>query len=167
MTVHDRRHHHSIADSGIESPHSVAVAEKDLLAAVRVDHRHDVPLIAGMSVSGKVCYVDRIAYPMIMKLGYLAPLMIHEIVEHLLMTIYRLEYDPAHAIATGAEEAAAVARGINLPRYNRNFDKIILAVTSRPSFPMIPIDLDRKPYRESPRADLPTHVPSGLLYGGG
>lgn len=160
MSIH---HAHAVlADSGIEANKDVHIAEGDLLRRVRLDHVHDVPLCAGMSRDGRTLFVDRFAYPMIVKLGYLAPLIVHEATEHLLMTYFGLDYAPAHAIATGAEEAAARSRGIDLTRYNRNWNRIILEVGKRRSYPLISPELDPQPYRQMPARDRPPHV-GGLL----
>jgi hypothetical protein len=135
-------------DSGWINPKDEEIGEDDLLGDVSIDHDFDVPFVAGMSKDGKTLYVDHEAFKEIKKLGYLRELIIHEMVEHLLMSQLGLPYKPAHAIATGAEEAAVRAKGIPQSKYDHNYDRIIRMVSSRGKYPNVPKDLDLEPYKD-------------------
>lgn len=140
--------HPGPSSSGYQSPRDTESAQEDLLDGVKIDCKHDVPFVAGMSEDGETLYVDKEAYAEIEKLGYLKALIVHEMVEHCLMEKCGLKYQEAHAIATGAEESTLRADGIDQTKYNANYDRIIRKVSSRGVYKNIPADLDTEPYQD-------------------
>ncbi len=146
MSVGFRHVDHS--SSGYQSPADIQSAQEEMLEHVNVDCDHDVPFVAGMSEDGETLYVDKEAYPEIVKAGYLRALIVHEMVEHCLMCYCGMKYAPAHAIAQGAEESTLRADGIDQTKYNRDFDRIIRKVAARGEYKNIPEDLDTEPYKD-------------------
>lgn len=136
------------SSSGYDSPKDTRAAQTEMLDCVNVDCKHDVPFVAGMSEDGETLYVDKEAYPEIEKAGYLRALIVHEMVEHCLMKYCGMKYKPAHAIATGAEEATLRADGVELPKYDTFYDRIIRMVSSRGEYKNVPDDLDTEPYQD-------------------
>jgi len=154
------------SSSGYQSPKDTESAQEELLERVKVDCKHDVPFVAGMSEDGETLYVDKEAYPEIVKLGYLRALIVHEMVEHCLMEDVGMKYQEAHAIATGAEESTLRADGIDQTKYNADYDRIIRKVASRGKYPNVPEDLDTEPYQDEGDAGEVEPAEHGGLMGG-
>jgi hypothetical protein len=151
-----------VNSSGYENPSDARDAQEEMLECVNIDCKHDVPFVAGMSKDGETLYVDKEAYPEIEKAGYLRALIVHEMVEHCLMSDCGMKYQEAHAIATGAEESCLRADKIDQTKYNTFYDKIIRKVAARGAYKNVPDDLDTEPYVDSgDEKDIEENEPAG------
>lgn len=114
-----------------------------------IDRTHDVPYLAGSSKDGGTTYIDK-RIPAKIKVGdkEIDPskyLNIHEQTEHALMTIGKLPYKKAHAIATDHEKKAVTADKIDWKKYEEVLDGYI-DETEHEDAKKPPKDLYLKPY---------------------
>ena len=128
-------------------------AADDLLRAVHVDRDHSIGYCGGYSEDGKTIYVDSEIDTKFTLGGKTVDivkfLVVHECVEKALMELYDLDYAPAHALATAAEDAVVAACGYDVKAYGKQWDKQIAKVTARKDHPNPPDDLDPRPYEDA------------------
>ena len=137
-----------------------------ILRRVVLDRSHDIPYLAGYSLSGKTIYIDR-HLPTSFKLGdriiqtdrYL---ILHEAVEKTLLDQLHLHYQHAHQIALRAEEAAVRADGIQWRAYDRAMKKYIKQIGDE-KLVHLPADLDRKPYRDEHDRELISRMDASMI----
>lgn len=134
--------------------HDAEIAADDLLRAVHVDRDHSIGYAGGYSKDGKTIYVDS-EIDTNFKLGgkkvdVIKFLVVHECVEKALMETYDLDYVPAHALATAAEDAvvAAIFGPAAVASYGKQWEAQIAKVTKRGEHPDPPDDLDPRPYED-------------------
>jgi hypothetical protein len=129
---------------------------KDVVKAVRrrvrrVDHTHDIPYIAGYSVSGDTVFIDRHlprTFRWITGTVRVEPfLVLHEIVEKALLDGLRLHYLHAHQIAARIERDAVKAAGVPWWIY-QGFMKRHEVPIEEERLLRVPNDLDLTPYRD-------------------
>jgi hypothetical protein len=161
MSVGFKRHDHG---SGYDSPTELVDAEDMLDGEVKVDQDHDVPFCAGMSTDGKTMYVD---HSIDLKRGVIdrtKPTMVHEVVEFLLITYFKMKYLEAHNLAIAAEQACVRAQGIPDHTYNKLWDEDIRRVGSRGKYTNIPKDLQTQQYQQEGTKEEKSDM--GLIGGG-
>lgn len=126
-------------------------AVNGILRRVRIDHRYDVPYLAGYSKDGKTIYIDRRLPEHFTYRGKQVStsryLVLHETVEKVLIDELNLHYQYAHQIATQAEEAAVRADKVSWKTYERFMQRHV-EKTENERLTQIPKDLDLKPYRD-------------------
>lgn len=116
----------------------------------RIDHRHDVPYLAGYSTDGATIYIDRhLPKTYTTRSGRRVRierfLLLHEAVEKALIDEVGLHYQHAHQIATRAEQAAVRSEGLSWSEYDRFTQRYVKTMGSeRVTRP--PPDLDLRPY---------------------
>ena len=135
--------------------HDAEMAADDLLQAVHVDRDHSIGYCGGYSKDGKTIYVDHDIDTKFKFGGKEAEiikfLVVHECVEKALMEMYDLDYAPAHALATAAEDAviAACYGPEAVKEYGKQWEKQIAKVVARKEHPTPPDDLDPRPYEDA------------------
>jgi hypothetical protein len=117
----------------------------------KVDHRYDIPYIAGYSKDARTIYIDRHlprSFRSWTSRVYVAPFLItHEIVEKALLDELDLHYLHAHQIALRTERAAVEAAGISWGTYE-GFMKKHEKPIEEEKLQRVPRDLDLTPYRD-------------------
>jgi len=128
-----------------------------ILRRITLDRSHDIPYLAGYSVSGTTIYIDRHLPRFFTYRGRRVAvdryLVLHEAVEKTLEDELHLHYQHAHQIATRAEEAAVRADGIGWRDYDRFMQRYVKAIGDE-RLTRVPSDLDEKPYRDEHDNDL-------------
>jgi len=128
-----------------------------ILRRITLDRSHDIPYLAGYSVSGTTIYIDRHLPRFFTYRGRRVAvdryLVLHEAVEKTLEDELHLHYQHAHQIATRAEEAAVRADGIGWRDYDRFMQRYVKAIGDE-RLTRVPADLDEKPYRDEHDDDL-------------
>jgi len=128
-----------------------------ILRRISLDRSHDIPYLAGYSVSGTTIYIDRHLPRFFTFRGRRVAvdryLVLHEAVEKTLEDELHLHYQHAHQIATRAEEAAVRADGIGWREYDRFMQRYVKAIGDE-RLTRVPSDLDEKPYRDEHDDDL-------------
>lgn len=117
-----------------------------------VDHRHDIPYIAGYSKNGRTIYIDRHLPRSFrswsLKRVYVTPfLLTHEVVEKALLDQLELHYLHAHQIALRTERDAVEAAGVSWSAYQSFMKKYEKAIEQE-RLEKVPGDLDLTPYRD-------------------
>lgn len=140
-----------------------------ILRRVTLDRQHDIPYLAGYSLDGKTIFIDR-HLPTELRIGErMVPtdryLILHEAVEKSLIDQLGLHYQHAHQIALRVEQAAVAADGIPWQPYDIAMQAHIKAGGAEP-LAKIPVDLDRKPYRDEHDRDLLRRMDQALAPGG-
>ena|ERR1700730_2907688 len=114
-----------------------------------INRSYDVPYLAGSNKEGGTTYIDRrIPKSLKIKNKEIDPakyLNVHEQTEHALMTIGKLPYKDAHAVATDKEKAAVTSDGVNWDEYEKVLDGYINE-TEHEKVQKAPPDLYLKPY---------------------
>jgi hypothetical protein len=122
-----------------------------------LDHKHDIPYLAGYSRDGKTIYIDRHMPRSFKFRGRIIEtdrfLVLHEEVEKTLIDQLGLHYLHAHQIATRAEQAAVRAAGVSWRAYDRFMQKFVKRMGDE-RLTQVPADLDTKPYRDEHDLDL-------------
>ncbi|MCA1819892.1 MAG: hypothetical protein LC620_07595 [Halobacteriales archaeon] len=134
---------------GHHASRETALALRELLAAVQVDRRHDVPYLGGISRDARRLYLDKDAPRTFPSRGGRAQILpfiaVHEMVEDALMDRFGLAYQPAHVIGKMAEKSVVEAMGHKWSEYQR-FNERIAAECERKEDLRPPRDLDLRPY---------------------
>lgn len=120
------------------------------IGAVNVNHRHDVPYMAGYSIDGKTIYIDWMLPDSYMGMDILPTLILHEMVEKSLIDTQDMDYSEAHHIATSAEEGEVRRQygESGLEHYRAFFRHWYAVIGQRRRYDNIPGDLDLTPYRD-------------------
>jgi uncharacterized protein (DUF1684 family) len=116
---------------------------------VKIDHKHDVPYLAGYSKDGGTIYLDR-HLPLEIKIdgkrvnitGFIVR---HEHTEKSLIDAFGMKYLPAHRIATAAEHELVQFHGIDPMEYEAKIRPHIKTAENEKLI-KIPTDLDLTPY---------------------
>lgn len=120
-------------------------------ASVKVNHKYDVPYVAGYSQDGRTIYIDRDLPKTFAYQGGRADILpfviLHESVEKSIVEQLGLVYQNAHQFAQRLEQAAIRDAGIPWRKYNAFIQDHLKDVTEESDF-HIPPDLDLKPYRD-------------------
>ena len=128
-----------------------------ILRRITLNRSHDIPYLAGYSISGTTIYIDRHLPRFFTYKGRRVAvdryLVLHEAVEKTLEDELHLHYQHAHQIATRAEEAAVRADGIGWRDYDRFMQRYVKAIGDE-RLTRVPTDLDQKPYRDEHDDDL-------------
>lgn len=128
---------------------SLPQVKEEIAKPREINREHDVPYLAGSSKDGGTTYIDK-RVPKKIKIGSTevdpAPyLNTHEQTEHALMTIGKMSYKEAHAIATDHEKKAVESDGHSWKDYERTLDGYINE-TEHEKAKKPPKDLYLKPY---------------------
>jgi hypothetical protein len=95
----------------------------------QIDRTHDVPYLAGSSKDGGTTFVDKRIPPTIKVNDKVVDpakyLNVHEQTEHALMTIGKMPYHKAHAVATEKEKEAVEKDGVDWKEYEKVMDGYI------------------------------------------
>jgi hypothetical protein len=126
-------------------------AERAVRAGVKVNHKYDVPYVAGYSEDGGTIYIDRelpktFAYDG-KRADILPFIILHESVEKSLIEHLKLAYQDAHQLAQRLEQAAIRDAGISWRKYDAFIQAHLKKAEDHPGL-RIPPDLDLKPYRD-------------------
>lgn len=113
-----------------------------------VNAEFDIPYLGGSSMGGDRVYVDRNAYPLIVKEGLLSGLITHERVEGILLRTGR-SYAGAHELATEAENETYRRGGRDPQAAQKLYPKLLDMAATAPIF-MVPDDLRMEPYLYPP-----------------
>lgn len=155
-----------------EAPHGVSrhlidkyTSNMDLLKLVhrvrQIDHKHDLPYLAGYSEDGETVYVDR-HLPKTLH-GELDGrkysfdperfLQMHESWEKALIDHFGWKYAPAHQVATKIEHRAVLAAGIPIVVYDGKHSELQKYVKADEHEKLVkcPKDLDLTPYQTDHR----------------
>jgi len=116
-----------------------------------IDREHDIPYLAGYSLSGDRIYIDRHLPETFdyrgRRIAVDRYLLLHEEVEKTLIDQLGLHYQHAHQIATRAEEAAVRADDVSWRAYDRFMQSYVKQMGDE-RLTKLPPDLDLKPYRD-------------------
>lgn len=138
-------------DDTLVSASMLDAAVDAILARIHLDRGHDIPYLAGYSLSGHTIYIDRHVPRTFVTRGRRIKvdpfLILHEAVEKALLTTLGLHYQHAHQIALRAEEAAVRAMNVSWRDYDRFMQQQIKEVDDERLL-RIPPNLDVKPYRD-------------------
>ena len=122
-----------------------------------IDREHDIPYLAGYSLSGDRIYIDRHLPETFdyrgRRIAVDRYLLLHEEVEKTLIDQLGLHYQHAHQIATRAEEAAVRADDVSWRAYDRFMQSYVKQMGDE-RLTKLPPDLDLKPYRDEHDYDL-------------
>jgi len=134
------------------------LAVESILKRIRLNRQHDIPYLAGYSISGKIIYIDRhMPESFVNKAGRTIKtdrfLILHEAVEKTLIEQLGLRYQLAHQIALRTEQAAVRADRISWKEYDQFTQKYIKELGSE-KLSKVPEDLDLKPYQDEHDAEL-------------
>ena len=148
------RHHHSdrhVAqyDALSHQPWFQLALERPYLV---IGYVFDLPYVGGSSEGTERIYVDRHAYPVIVKAGLLPGLIKHELVEGILLDHgwkYEIEPEAAHLVASVAEERENLKRGILRQDADEIYRPLIKA-DEHERLVIVPDDLHMQPYLEPP-----------------
>lgn len=133
-------------------PDILLKAIRQFIRHVKINHRYDVPYIAGYSEDGKTIYIDR-DFPLVLisrgkRKNITKFLVLHEMLEKAISDFFSpLHYQYAHEIATIAEKEAVKKEGLNVKIYDK-FVKKHGKVVMQKKVRRPPPDLDLKPYRD-------------------
>src|SRR5579872_3172854 len=148
-----RLHHHgdrhvALYESLLHQPWMQLALERPY--SVLVDY--DLPYVGGSNVGTTYIYVDRHAYPVIVKAGLLPGLIAHEIWEGILLDHgwnYEIEPWAAHLVASVAEQRENEKRGILRADADGIYRPLIKA-DEHERLVRVPADLHMQPYLEPP-----------------
>lgn len=128
---------------------SLPTVKEDISKPREINREHDVPYLAGSSKDGGTTYIDKRVPKEInvgsTKMDPAKYLNIHEQTEHALMTIGKMSYKEAHAIATDHEKKAVEEDGHSWKDYENTLDGYINE-TEHENAKKPPKDLYLKPY---------------------
>lgn len=113
-----------------------------------IDHSHRIYYLGGSSIDGSKIYVDEEQYPSIKRLGLLAGLIEHEVVEGILLRHGGYDYAGAHELASAAEDKVYREQGKDPKRAQALYPKLIAASEAEP-IENVPSDLRLDPYTGS------------------
>lgn len=126
-------------------------AERAVRASVKVNHKYDVPYVAGYSIDGRTIYIDRDLPKTLSYDGKRADILpfviLHEAVEKSIVEHLKLMYQDAHQFAQRLEQAAIRDAGISWQKYDAFIQAHLKSADDHPDL-RIPPDLDLKPYRD-------------------
>jgi len=113
-----------------------------------VNYDFDIPFLGGSSIDGARVYVDRRAYPAIVKESLLSGLITHERVEGILLRTGR-SYADSHEFATCAEDETYQRAGKDPKAAQKLYPKL-LDNTEIENIYRVPDDLHMEPYLYPP-----------------
>lgn len=131
---------------------------KDMMDEIKLNRDHDIPYLAGYSVSGKTFYIDyKMPKGFTNKKGkYISTdkyLMVHEFIEKTLEDALEragldVPYQLCHQMALRMERNAVENDAVDWNEYNKFMMDQVKEIGSRQDYPNTPKDLDLKPYRD-------------------
>lgn len=105
----------------------------------------DIPYLGGISRDGKYVYLDRHLPEKIDGILLAKYIEVHESVEQALILLASLTYEPAHHLATAAEQFALLADGYNWAKYEDALEPDFSPLEHE-NIQRVPPDLDLYPY---------------------
>ena len=108
---------------------------------------YDVPYVAGYSEDGKHIYIDRHVKLKFNGTDITKYLITHETTEKALLSIFKLDYQQAHHLATHAERQAVEADGHSWKDYEAHVEPYVKKL-GHEKLDKVPKDLDLEPYRD-------------------